>query len=148
MQRRFRLRYGTLPDGTDLLTRVIFAPHITGSPAEYAAARDHIVGQLTEEAQAGNLRYNPATKHLQRSRGACVFCTMLEIGPCDYVDELQPLSLQPTLTADSSVPSLQAEKTMYEALLQAPLTPERSIAQKWAATDDPYDAEPIPRATA
>lgn len=148
MARRFRLRYGTLPDGTDLLARIIFAPHITGSPAEFAAARDKIVGQLTEEATAGNLRFNSATKHLQRSRGACVFCTMLEIGPCDYENELQPISLQATLTADSAVPDLQAERTAYEALMQSPLTPQPSIAQKWADTDDPPDATPLSHASA
>ena len=46
----------------------------------------------------------------RRPVGACVFCPMLEIDPCDYEAELRPLSAQPQLTADSPVAALNAEK--------------------------------------
>ena len=65
--------------GTVLDARVIFAPHITGNPAEFAPARDAVVAQLVAEAHAGRLRVNPVTRHLSRGAGACVFCPMLEI---------------------------------------------------------------------
>ena len=83
-KREIRLRYGDLPDGTVLDARVIFAPHITGDPTKFGPARARVVEQLAEEVQAGRLRLNERSGHLRRPAGACVFCPMLEIGPCDY----------------------------------------------------------------
>jgi len=137
MSREVRLKYGDLPDGNELDARVIFSPHITGNPAEFATARDLVVGQLVEEAQAGRLRFNTSTGHLARPKGACVFCPMLEIGPCDYVDELEPLSDQPRLTADSPVGALKEERRTQLTLIgtlgdgAAP-----AIEEAWSAADD------------
>lgn len=137
MERELRIRYGDLPDGTSLEARVIFSPHITGNPADFAAARDRVVEQLIEEAQAGHLNFNESTGHLARPKGSCVFCPMLEIGPCDYVEELEPLSAQPRLTADSPVAALHEERRMQAALTgslgEAPAPP---VALAWAATDE------------
>ena len=95
MAREIRLLYGRLSDGTELDARVIFSPHITGNPAEFGPARARLIAQIVEEAQRGALRYNPGTHHLHRTRGSCVFCPALQIGPCDYENELQPLSMTP-----------------------------------------------------
>jgi hypothetical protein len=142
MNKSVRLHYGDLPDGTLLQARVIFSPHITGNPAEFAQARDHVVAQLAEEAQAGNLKFNPASKHLARTVGACVFCTMLEIGPCDYVNELRPISLAPTLTADSPVTALFAEKVAQRSLMNELLAYTAPPEDAWARTDDVRKGEP------
>jgi hypothetical protein len=134
MEREIRLHYGDLPDGTTLDARVIFAPHATGNPAEFAAARTKVVAQLVQEAKAGNLQLSAVTKHLARPSGACVLCPMLEIGPCDYVAELRPLTATPRLTADSPVDLLQGEKAAQEDLLGALAAKAPSAA--WASADD------------
>jgi hypothetical protein len=136
MKREVRMHYGDIADGTSLEARVIFAPHITGNPSEFASARQGVIDQLVEEGKAGRLRYNPLTKHLARGRGACVFCTMLQIGPCDYVGELQPLTDAPTLTADSALPLLLNEKRTQTALLSSALGPKGRVGAAWSATDD------------
>ena len=141
MAREIRLHYGDLPDGTSLDARVIFAPHVTGSPAEYAPARARVIAQLAEEATAGNLRLNPDTGHLARPQGACAFCPMLEIGPCDYVAELRPLTEAPQLTADSPASLLREEKVVQARLMAGvAAATERDarerVAQVWAETDD------------
>jgi hypothetical protein len=135
LERPIRLLYGDLPDGSSLQARVIFAPHATGNPADFAAARARVIAQLVEEATAGNLRYNPQSGHLERPQGACVFCPMLEIGPCDYLDELRPLTDAPHLTADSPVDLLQEEKATQAELLRAhPFGDEANAG--WTLSDD------------
>jgi hypothetical protein len=136
MQREVRLRFGDLPDGRELDARVIYAPHITGNPEEFAPARARVVEQLAEEARAGRLAFNEQTGHLRRPAGACVFCPMLEIGPCDYEAELEPLTEAPQLTADAPVAALMAEKEAQRALLDGVVEQAPPIADAWAATDD------------
>jgi hypothetical protein len=146
MKREVRMRYGILPDGTALEARVIFAPHITGDAHDFAEARSHVVNQLVDEARSENIVYNPETRHLQRPPGACVFCTMLEIGPCDYADELTTLSAAPHLMADSAVSDLQTEKSIQMALLTEDVN-SAPVAQIWAASDDGDEHSPdeLPR---
>jgi hypothetical protein len=134
-KRHVRVHYGDLPDGTELDARVIYSPHITGNPADFAAASKRVVTQLVEEATAGRLALNPATGHLRRAPGACVFCPMLEIGPCDYEDELQPLTTPPRLTADAPVAALQAEKAVQAALLDGVVEAAPPVTEAWAYTD-------------
>ena len=86
LERDVRLDYGK---GLDAL--VLFAPHPTGTPELWAAARPKFMKRLADAAKSGRVSLNPATKHLARSIGSCVFCTMLEIGPCDYLEEIKPL---------------------------------------------------------
>jgi hypothetical protein len=43
---------------------------------------------------------------------------MMQVGPCDYETELQPLSEAASLTAKSSVPELMAEKQAQSSLLE------------------------------
>lgn len=136
MERHIRLRFGDLPDGRELDTRVIYAPHITGDPRHFAAARDKVVAQLVEEADAGRLTVRRDTGHLARPAGACVFCPMLEIGPCDYEAELQPLSDEPTLTADSPISSLIAEKRLNAELLAGVVEHAPPVAEAWQGTDE------------
>ncbi|HXJ94702.1 MAG TPA: hypothetical protein VMT20_17800 [Terriglobia bacterium] len=119
INREVRLRYGADSQGNPLEARVIFSPHITGDPVQFKQFRSKVLAQLVSEATAGHLQYNPATGHLARPKGACVFCTMMQIGPCDYEAELQPLSDAPSLTAESSIPALMAEKQEQASLLEA-----------------------------
>jgi hypothetical protein len=136
MGREIRLRYGETPDGREIDARVIFAPHVTGNPRDFTQARARVVEQLVAEARAGRLTYNADSRHLTRPAGACVFCPMLEIGPCDYLDELQPLSAAPRLTADSAVASLQEEKQLQQALMADIVESAPPVAQAWAGSDD------------
>lgn len=123
MQRHIRFQYGVLGDGTALESRVVFAPHATGNPSDFAIAKARVIAQLVEEAAAGRLGFNSDTGHLRRPRGACVFCTTLEIGPCDYETELRPISDTPVLTADSPMAAVAGEKLVQLGLLgQAPPT--------------------------
>ena len=118
VRQEIRLKYGLRDDGTPLEARVIFSPHITGDPAHFAAARQRVLDQLIAEARAGRLQLNSATGHLRRPAGSCVFCTMLQIGPCDYQAELRPLSSLPVLAAAVvSAPQLAAEKAEQNRLL-------------------------------
>lgn len=141
MKRHVRLRFGELPDGREIDARVVYAPHITGDPQHFAAARDRVVSQLAEEAEAGRLTFNPETAHLARPAGACVFCPMLEIGPCDYETELQPLTDQPALTADSPLGSLIAEKELSLDLLAGVVEHAPPISHAWKDTDDQPEAQ-------
>lgn len=148
--REVRLHYGDLPDGTSLEARVIFAPHITGNPEDFGAARGRVVAQLVEEAAAGRLRFNAQTRHLTRSAGACVFCTMLQIGPCPYRDELRPIADVPTLAADSPAADLLAEKAQQAALLGAfprgragtPEAERLAIDAAWSGSDETAPGDP------
>ena len=136
MEREVRLRFGDLPDGRTLDARVIYSPHITGNPEEFGPARERVIDQLVEEAKAGRIAFNPATGHLARPGGACVFCPMLEVGPCDYVDELEPLSEAPQLTAGSPVADLQREKALQGELLAGVVESAPPVATAWADTDE------------
>jgi hypothetical protein len=140
MQREVRLRYGDLPDGRSIESRVIYSPHITGNPDEFGPARERVIEQLVEEAQAGRIGFNAATGHLARPAGACVFCPMLEVGPCDYEDELEPLSEAPQLTAGSPVADLQREKALQAELLAGVVESAPPVAEAWAETDDVDEA--------
>lgn len=140
--REVRFQYGSLNDGTTLSARVIFAPHATGNPAAFAKARRRVIENLIEEAKAGALSYNPRTGRLSRPPGACVYCPMLEIGDCDYVNELRPLTNQPRLTADSPVQSLLAEKETQTSLMNR--TPAQSVSNAgWDQTDDIAESEAL-----
>jgi hypothetical protein len=137
MEREIRLRYGETPGGREIGARVIFAPHVTGNPRDFAAARAHVVEQLVAEGRAGGLGYNASTGHLIRPAGACVFCPMLEIGPCDYLDELAPLSAAPQLTADSPVASLQQEKQLQQSWMSDITESAPPVAEAWSRSDEP-----------
>ena len=141
LAREIRVQFGS-DKGTVLDARVIFAPHITGNPAEFAPARDAVVAQLVAEAHAGRLRVNPVTKHLSRGAGACVFCPMLEIAPCDYVDELRPLAqppaLAPTPAAAVAAPiSVAGVERAFQAGLREGLPVRTPIDLAWVDTDEP-----------
>jgi hypothetical protein len=142
MEREVRLSYGELPDGSTLDARVVFSPHITGDPRHFERARDRVVAQIAEEAQAGRVVFDQGSGHLRRPPGACVFCPMLEIGPCDYVDDLRPLSPPARLTADSPMPLLQDEKRVQAALLAKALETAPPVERAWAGTDEPHQPEP------
>ena len=143
MKREVRIRYGDLPDGGALEARAIFAPHITGNAQEFEEARQHVIAQLIDEARAGRITYNPATRHLRRPAGACVFCPMLEIGPCDYVDELQPLAVAPRPRGGvSAVPDLHAEKLLQQRLMSEVAVSPPPVRQAWGASDDVDELSP------
>ena len=117
LDREVRIRYGKTRKGDELDARVIFSPHITGDPKHFGAARDRVLAQLVAEATAGKITLNRRTGHLARPKGSCVFCPMLEIGPCDYAAELVPLSEVAAADAESTVPQLVMEKRASRSLL-------------------------------
>ena len=143
IERDIRLSYGTLPDGSALEAKVIFSPHFTGTPQAFAEFRPKVLAQLVSAAQEGVLSFNQTTRHLVRSRGACVFCPMLEVGPCDYEAELQPISLQAGfLAAGATSAQVVKEKAAQLSLLaQIEDKPRRSIADAWAAAEE---RKPVP----
>jgi hypothetical protein len=139
MKRKHILKYGDLPDGTELTARVIFSEHISGNPTGYKIVRARVLEQLTEAATEGYIVYNTNSKHLLRPAGACVFCPMLEIGKCDYETELKPLSNHPVLTADSSAMQLFEEKKIQYNLMEQVSTQESATDNLWL--EDPSDFE-------
>jgi hypothetical protein len=103
----------------------------------YEAAKPALIQQLADEAKAGKLAINPKTGHLFRPRGACIFCPILEVGPCDYVNEIQPLTLTPGLAAEgmTTVDHLE-EKREQTAMLEKFTQNEPAAALAWAGTDE------------
>jgi hypothetical protein len=135
MGRDVRLHYGDLPDGRLLEAKVIFAPHPTGDPVSWQAARPQVIARLIEAAQGGELRYEPATHHLGRPGGSCVFCPGLGIGDCDYAAELVPLAKPPELSsASGGAPG--ADKPLQRALLDAFLQDTVRSPDAWDGSDD------------
>lgn len=128
-----RLRYGTLEDGTDMEAKVIFSPHITGNPAAFAAAWTKIMAQFIAAAREGLLTFNEATGHLSRSRGSCVLCPMLEIGKCDYTNELEPVALRSPLEAAGPMPPEKEKAAQLRLLGQMK---EPTAAPNWEGTDE------------
>lgn len=147
IDRDIRLRYGTLPDGSELEAKVIFSPHFTGTPEAFAQFRPKVLAQLVSAAEEGLLAFNQTTRHLVRSRGACVFCPMLEVGPCDYEDELEPISLQPAfLAAGATTSQILQEKAAQIGLLEQIESAARApIHETWAAAEE---SEPVSAETA
>jgi len=94
LEREIRLRFGHADDGESLDARVIFSPHVSARPDDFEEARQRIIDQLVAEVKAGGIALNPATGHLTRKRGGCVFCRndLYSIGPCDYRTELRPIA--------------------------------------------------------
>jgi hypothetical protein len=135
LDRDIRLKYGDLPNGTELDAEVIFAPHPTGDPANWATAKPRVIQKLKGSAQAGRIQYNPATKHLQRPGGTCSFCTMLEIGPCDYLQEIKSLPVPIQLTV-MSVPTPAVDKPMQNELMKEFIRTTRPVLDGWVASDD------------
>lgn len=140
MTKPIRLVYGTLDDGTVLDARVIFSPHITGNPQQFAQARDHVVAQLVEQARNGRLQLNSASGHLTRTRGACTFCPMLEIGTCDYANEIVELTRPPELMAGGGPIDPLADKDLQSHLLGDLGQTSPSSEVGWAVSDEPTTA--------
>jgi hypothetical protein len=67
---------------------------------------------------------------------------MLQIGPCDYLDELRPLTPTMSLTADSAPARLHQEKQAQAGLLGEGIRPAGPVEQVWEGTDEPDDAAP------
>jgi hypothetical protein len=138
MSRKHVLKYGELPDGTELTARVIFSRHITGDPIHFKATRAKVLAQLVEEAQAGTIQLNANSGHLLRPKGACVLCPMLEIGKCDYENELVPITDHPVLTADSSAMLLYEEKKAQLALMNIEPQKESFTESIWEEHNEDY----------
>jgi hypothetical protein len=88
--RTHRIKLGNFPNGQEIVSRVIFCPHPTGNPGDYEPVKQKIIDYLVEEGNTNNLELNTNTGHLKRTIGSCVFCPMLEIGKCDYENEIIP----------------------------------------------------------
>lgn len=137
LQRDVRLAYGRLSDGTMLDARVIFSPHISGNPDEFGLARDKVLAHLVDEAQRGGLAFNQQTGHLVRSKGACAFCPMLQIGPCPYESELTSITTTPWVAADFQQPAaVLEEKRMQIDLLGQFMRPPHADKSDWTDSVD------------
>lgn len=127
LARRIVLRYGKAPDGRELTARVLFVPHASGNPEEFAAARAKVVAALVDEVDRDHLALDPATGHLRRSIGACTFCdnALYKIGTCDYKDQLVALAPLEETTEDGApvLPPQVAENRVQAALLDEFLAP-------------------------
>ncbi len=123
LPREIRLGYGTAADGTPLSARVVFLPHASANPQAFQQFKGPVIDILAAEVAAGRLAFNPATGHLARPRGGCVFCSnsLYRIGPCDYEAELRPLAAgeAPTLAAAEGVEkgAVERENDEQERLL-------------------------------
>lgn len=130
LTREIRLGYGTTADGEPLTARVIFLPHASANPQEFQKFKGPVVDILAQEVAAGHLAFNPATGHLFRPRGGCVFCSnsMYRIGPCDYVEELRPLASEEVpllaLAAGAEKGDVERENDEQERLMGVFLTSE------------------------
>jgi cytosine/adenosine deaminase-related metal-dependent hydrolase len=127
LEREIRLRFGTTSSGEELSARVVFLPHASANPQAFDQFRGAVIDILAEEVEAGRLVYDPATRHLRRPQGGCVFCsnTLYRIGPCDYEAELRPLAPEggPGLLADDMDVGVLEENSEQERLLEAFLAP-------------------------
>ena len=137
------LNYGTLPNGTALSADVIFAPHPTGDPTHWAAARPKVVERVRAAAAAGRFGFNSATGHLSRTQGSCSFCTMLEIGPCDYLAEIQPLAGAPVLNQTAALALRSPDKSVQNDLLTDFISKLRPLAHGWRAAETAHDAAAV-----
>ena len=141
--RQVTLKYGELPHKKVLDAEVIFAPHPTGDPVHWAAARPKVIAKLQAAAEAGRFKYRPETGHLSRPQGSCVFCTMMDIGKCDYLAEIKPLSEPPVVpsmaeAAARLVPT--GDKTLQNNLLNNFVATLRPRAKAWHAAEAAHDA--------
>jgi hypothetical protein len=137
LNREVLLKYGTLPGGDPLDARVIFAPHPTGNPSDWALAKPKVIAELVKAAQAGRFIFNEITRHLSRPAGSCVFCTMLEIGDCEYTAELRPLAQSAALELPGGGPSsARPEKGMQLVLLNKFVKGTRPSKVGWDLADD------------
>jgi cytosine/adenosine deaminase-related metal-dependent hydrolase len=152
IKREIRLEYGRLPDGTLLDARVIFLPHASARPQEFAQAKATAIRHMREEVASGRLVYRAATGHLARPRGGCFFCTneLYRIGPCDYKSELTPLAegaVQPLTVGGAGGLDPLDEKDAQRRLLdnfagKAASGPAAATASSPAASSEvhPFDA--------
>jgi len=139
IERDIRLHYGEA-GGTVLDAIVLFAPHPTGDPQNWKIARPKFMQRMAQLGASGRLKLNPETKHLARTAGSCTFCTMLEIGKCDYLNEIVPLETPPELMA-APAPSEAPDKPVQNAMMEAfhaDLQRERS---GWDLADDAVNTD-------
>ena len=129
LNREVRLRYNPGATGSAIEARVIFSPHITGTPALFAANRKKVLAQLVAEAQVGGLNLNPATGHLARPFGNCTLCPTMAIGPCDYAAELKPVGQLVSAVAEADAAPSQSEKAQNMAMLESFLAHGRQRTQ-------------------
>jgi hypothetical protein len=118
----------------------LLAPHPTGDPQNWKIARPKFMQRMAQLGASGRLKLNPETKHLARTAGSCTFCTMLEIGKCDYLNEIVPLETPPELMA-APAPSEAPDKPVQNAMMEAfhaDLQRERS---NWDLADDAVNTD-------
>lgn len=115
IKRDIRIEYGE-SDGQPLEAIVLFAPHPTGNPDDWKKAKPFFNERMKSLGESGRLSLNPQTGHLLRTLGSCVFCTMLQIGPCDYKDEIQSLATPPALLSVAA-PVEAPDKPVQNAML-------------------------------
>lgn len=139
IERDIRILYGEA-GGNVLDAVVLFAPHPTGDPANWKIARPKFMQRMAQLGASGRLALNPETKHLARTQGSCVFCTMLEIGKCDYINEIRPLETPPHLRA-AAAPSEAPDKPLQNALLESFTADLQRDRTNWDLADDAVNTD-------
>lgn len=138
LKREIRVHFGMTVAGEVLDARVIFSPHVSARPEDFAAAREVIIDHLDAEAIAGNLEINIKTGHLLRPRGSCLFCenALYSIGICDYRAELRSLdsgAIKSLVNAGADRTDQVSDRAEYLKLLAAFMAVDQSAATR--ATD-------------
>jgi len=139
IKRDIRIQYGE-SGGKVLDAVVLFAPHPTGDPQNWAKARPTFMERMTQLGQSGRLKLNPDTGHLARTQGSCVFCTMLEIGKCDYLNEIKPLETPPELMA-APAPTDAPDKPLQNALMESFYADLQRERTGWDLADDAVNTD-------
>jgi hypothetical protein len=139
IERDIRIQYGEA-NGKMLDAVVLFAPHPTGDPDNWAKARPKFMKRMADFGKTGRLKLNPDTKHLARTQGSCVFCTMLEIGACDYANEIRPLDTPPELAA-MAAPTEAPDKPVQSAMMESFYAGLKRDRSHWDLADDAVNTD-------
>jgi len=139
IERDIRIQYGE-SGGNVIDAIVLFAPHPTGDPQNWAKARPKFMQRMSQLGASGRLKLNPDTGHLMRTQGSCVFCTMLEIGKCDYAAEIKPLETPPELMS-APAPTEAPDKPVQNAMLESFYADLQRERTHWDLADDAANSD-------
>jgi hypothetical protein len=135
LKRKIVLRLGELPGGEVATARIIFAPHITGDPVKFKASKTKIIDQLEEEAKSKNIQLNTKTGHLIRPAGSCTLCPSMQIGTCDYENEIVSLTGKEKLYPETAVHLLKADKAHQYSMIEK-LSKLKFVSKDWNETKE------------
>jgi hypothetical protein len=68
---------------------------------------------------------------------------MLEIGPCDYLAEIQPLAGAPALNQTAALALRSPDKSVQNDMLTGFVSKLRPVAHSWRAAETAHDAAAV-----